>query len=131
MTPPPAWPLRAALSVPAIVALLLQQIGRVASPPMLLWWVLFELAFVAAAFSVARRSPEASWAWVPVLWLGAALGAAVDALLLDGRPSGILPLVSFAAPALVVGFVLARAFPKQVSRGGAQIAPPRGPEDPQ
>ena len=71
------FPLRVALSAPAIVVLALQQVGRVASPLPILWFLMFELAFISAAWIVARRSPQATWAWVPVMWGGVALGAVV------------------------------------------------------
>jgi hypothetical protein len=128
MTSAAGFPLRAALSVPAIVALVVQQAGRLGSMPSLLWWVLFEAGFVAAAFSVARRAPEASWAWVPVLWSGAALGAVVDALLLGGRVDAVLPMAGFAALPLIAGFALARALPSRKDGGGAQTAPPHDPD---
>jgi hypothetical protein len=123
-----SYPLRAALSVPAIVALLVQQVGRLWSPPVLLWLVFFEIAFVAAAFIVARRSPQASWAWVPVMWAGAGLGGLIDAFLLGGPKDGTLPLMGLAAPALAIGFALARAFPARGDGGGASSAPPRDPD---
>ena len=94
------FPLRVALSAPAIVVLALQQVGRVASPSPILWFLMFELAFISAAWIVARRSPQATWAWVPVMWGGVALGAVVDAVLLGGPKDGVLPLVGIAAPAI-------------------------------
>lgn len=118
-----AFPLRAALSVPAIVALVLQQVGRFASPSPLLWFALFEIAFVSAAFLVARRSPQASWAWVPVMWAGAGIGALVDAWVLGGPKDGVLPLMGLAAPALAIGFALARSVPQR-SGSAVNTAPP-------
>jgi hypothetical protein len=123
-----SYPLRAALSVPAVITLLVQQAGRLWSPPALLWLLFFEVTFVAAAFFVARRSPGASWAWVPVMWVGVGLGALVDAWLLGGPKDGTLPLVGLAAPALAVGFALARAFPSRGAGGGASSAPPQDPD---
>ena len=107
------FPLRAALSAPAVIVLVLQQVGRFASPSPILWFLIFELAFISVAWIVARRSPQATWSWVPVMWGGVALGAVVDAVLLGGPKDGVLPLVGLAAPAIAIGFAGARAWPRR------------------
>jgi hypothetical protein len=121
------FPLRAALSAPAVIVLVLQQVGRLASPSPILWFLSFELAFISVAWIVARRSPQATWSWVPVMWGGVALGAVVDAVLLGGPKDGVLPLVGLAAPAIAIGFAGARACPRRGD--GAIAAPPRDPGD--
>ena len=121
------FPLRAALSAPAVIVLVLQQVGRFASPSPILWFLIFELAFISVAWIVARRSPQATWSWVPVMWGGVALGAVVDAVLLGGPKDGVLPLVGLAAPAIAIGFAGARACPRRGD--GASAAPPRDPAD--
>ena len=121
------FPLRAALSAPAVIVLVLQQVGRLASPSPILWFLSFELAFISVAWIVARRSPQATWSWVPVMWGGVALGAVVDAVLLGGPKDGVLPLVGLAAPAIAIGFAGARAWPRRGD--GAIAAPPRAPCD--
>ena len=121
------FPLRAALSAPAVIVLVLQQVGRFASPSPILWFLIFELAFVSVAWIVARRSPQATWSWVPVMWGGVALGAVVDAVLLGGPKDGVLPLVGLEAPAIAIGFAGARAWPRRGD--GASAAPPRDPAD--
>ena len=121
------FPLRAALSAPAVIVLVLQQVGRFASPSPILWFLIFELAFISVACIVARRSPQATWSWVPVMWGGVALGAVVDAVLLGGPKDGVLPLVGLAAPAIAIGFAGARAWPRRGD--GASAAPPRDPAD--
>jgi hypothetical protein len=121
------FPLRAALSAPAVIVLVLQQMGRLASPSPILWFLSFELAFISVAWIVARRSPQATWSWVPVMWGGVALGAVVDAVLLGGPKDGVLPLVGLAAPAIAIGFAGARAWPRRGD--GAIAAPPRAPGD--
>ena len=121
------FPLRAALSAPAVIVLVLQQVGRFASPSPILWFLIFELAFISVAWIVARRSPQATWSWVPVMWGGVALGAVVDAVLLGGPKDGVLPLVGLAAPAIAIGFAGARAWPRRGD--GASAAPPRDPAE--
>jgi hypothetical protein len=121
------FPLRAALSAPAVIVLVLQQVGRLASPSPIVWFLIFELAFISVAWIVARRSPQATWSWVPVMWGGVALGAVVDAVLLGGPKDGVLPLVGLAAPAIAIGFAGARAWPRRGD--GASAAPLRDPDD--
>jgi hypothetical protein len=84
---------------------------RLLAPGPVVSLVLAEAAFVVTALLVARANPAMTWALVPMMWVGAALGAAADALWLGGRLAELPALLGFAAPALVVGFVLARSWP--------------------
>jgi hypothetical protein len=108
-------PLRAALSAPAVVTLLVSQALRLLAPSPLVALLLAEVAFVATALLIARRKPAMSWAFVPVMWLGVALGAGADALWLGGKLAELPALLGFAAPALAVGFALARSWPDRAA----------------
>lgn len=109
--PAASLPLRAALSAPAVATLLVLQALRLLSPSPLVSLLLAEAVFVGAALLIARRQPAMSWAFVPVMWIGVALGAVADALWLGGTLAGLPALLGFAAPALAVGFALARSWP--------------------
>lgn len=106
-------PLRTALSAPAVVTMLTLQALRVSTPSAMLSLVLIEAVCVLTALLIARRRPGMSWAFVPVMWAGVALGAIADALWLGGRLTELPALLGFAAPALVVGFALARSWPRR------------------
>jgi len=49
------------------------------------------------------------------MWVGVALGALADALWLGGRLAELPALLGFAAPALVVGFAVARSWPRRAT----------------
>ena len=104
---------RAALSAPAVVTMVVLQALRVLSPAPLLSLLLAEIAFVVTAAWVARADPAMTWTFVPVMWIGVSLGALADALWLGGRLTELPALLGFAAPALVVGFVLAQTWPRR------------------
>lgn len=104
--------LRAALSAPAVVTMIVAQVTRVLDAAPLVSLVLSETVFVATAAIVARRVPTMGWGFVPAMWIGVALGALADALWLGGRLAE-LPALLFAAPALAAGFALARSWPRR------------------
>ena len=104
---------RAALSAPAVVTMVVLQALRLLAPAPVLSLLLAEVAFVVTAAWVARANPAMTWTFVPVMWIGVALGALADALWLGGRLTELPALLGFAAPALVVGFVLARSWPRR------------------
>lgn len=104
-------PLRAALSAPAIAALLLSQAERLLAPGPLAAWLALEAGFAATAFVLARRWPRMAWSYVPAMWAGVALGALADALWLGGDAAQLPALLGAAAPALVAGFAVARSLP--------------------
>ena len=106
-------PVRAALSAPAVVTMVVLQALRLLAPGPVVSLVLAEVAFVVTALLVARAHPAMTWAFVPLMWTGAALGAVADALWLGGRLAGLPALLGSAAPAFVVGFVLARSWPRR------------------
>ncbi|MFM7625734.1 MAG: hypothetical protein ACKO7G_04560 [Gammaproteobacteria bacterium] len=106
-------PLRGALSAPAVVTMIVQQALRLLAPGPFLSLSLAEVAFVATAALLARRRPTMGWAFVPVMWVGVVLGALADALWLGGRLAELPALLGFAAPALVVGFASAQAWPRR------------------
>jgi hypothetical protein len=108
-------PLRAALSAPAVATMILLQALRLLTPGPVLSFLLAEVAFVVTALLVARANPAMGWAFVPVMWTGVALGAAADALWLGGRLAELPALLGFAAPALVIGFVVARSWPRRTT----------------
>lgn len=111
--PSVGFPVRAALSAPAVVTMVVLQALRVLAPAPILSLLLAEVAFVVTAVLVARADPAMTWIFVPVMWIGVALGALADALWLGGRLTELPALLGFAAPALVVGFVLARSWPRR------------------
>ncbi len=111
--PSVGFPVRAALSAPAVVTMVVLQALRVLAPAPILSLLLAEVAFVVTAVLVARADPAMTWTFVPVMWIGVALGALADALWLGGRLTELPALLGFAAPALVVGFVLARSWPRR------------------
>lgn len=111
--PPVRHPLRGALSAPAVITMIVLQALRLLTPGPVASLLLAEVAFVVTAASVARANPAMTWTFVPVMWIGVALGALADALWLGGRLTELPALLGFAAPALVVGFVLAQAWPRR------------------
>ena len=112
-TPIVRHPLRAALSAPAVITMIVLQALRLLTPGPVISLLLAEIAFVVTAATVARANPALTWSFVPVMWIGVALGALADALWLGGRLTELPALLGFAAPALVVGFVLAQAWPRR------------------
>lgn len=88
---------------------------RLLAPAPILSLLLAEVAFVVTAMWVARANTAMTWAFVPAMWIGVALGALADALWLGGRFAELPTLLGSAAPALVVGFVLARSWPRRTT----------------
>lgn len=107
--------LRAALSAPAIVTLLALQALRLLEPGPLASFLMLEGSFLLTAATLSRRVPGITWAHVPAMWAGVALGALADVAWLGGRGAELPALLGFAAPSLAAGFAMAQSWPHRGS----------------